>query len=144
MVQYVDVVAIILMCPYSTHNEIPTSRSLTFGIRSTQWHNKDKKFEGRICWAKYSCDGELVYAAFYDGSIGVFDATARLQLCCRIAPSAYYSLNQQWSWYIYQYPNPCGSHTQFFLLCQAAVGHELRVIIRVGVDLNSCSSWSSS
>eukprot|EP00268_Persea_americana_P009157 TRINITY_DN1362_c0_g1_i3.p1 TRINITY_DN1362_c0_g1~~TRINITY_DN1362_c0_g1_i3.p1 ORF type:complete len:209 (+),score=52.54 TRINITY_DN1362_c0_g1_i3:1436-2062(+) len=36
----------------------------------------------------YSCNSQLVYAAFFDGNIGVFDADS-LRLRCRIAPSAY-------------------------------------------------------
>ncbi|KEH37175.1 topless-like protein [Medicago truncatula] len=39
----------------------------------------------------YSCNGQIVYAAFTNGNIGVFDAV-RLQLRCHIASSAY--LNQ--------------------------------------------------
>ena len=31
----------------------------------------------------------LCMPPLYDGSVGVFDATARLQLRCRITPSAY-------------------------------------------------------
>ncbi|KAG2581778.1 hypothetical protein PVAP13_6KG064200 [Panicum virgatum] len=41
-----------------------------------------------ISSAIYSCDGLLVYAAFCDGAIGVFEAES-LRLRCRIAPSAY-------------------------------------------------------
>ncbi|KAF8670073.1 hypothetical protein HU200_051266 [Digitaria exilis] len=41
-----------------------------------------------ISSAIYSCDGLLVYAAFCDGAIGVFEADS-LRLRCRIAPSAY-------------------------------------------------------
>ena len=70
------------------HNEIPSSRSLMFGIRSAQWHTEYKTFTD-IRDAKFSCDGELVYADFYDKSLGVFDATAGLQLRCRITRSAY-------------------------------------------------------
>jgi hypothetical protein len=84
------------------HNEIPSSRSLMFGIRLAQWHIKDVIYE-RICGAKFSCDGELVYALFADTSIGVFDATAGLQLRCRITPSAYRAHDQSfWPfWYVY-------------------------------------------
>jgi len=57
------------------------------------WHTKDTNAEDTnvewICRAKYSCDGELVYAVFNNRSIGIFDATSCLQLCCRITPSAY-------------------------------------------------------
>jgi WD40 repeat protein len=41
-----------------------------------------------ISSATYSCNSQLVYAAFTDGSIGVFDADS-LRLRCRIASSAY-------------------------------------------------------
>ncbi|XP_010278758.1 PREDICTED: protein TPR2-like isoform X2 [Nelumbo nucifera] len=41
-----------------------------------------------ISSAIYSCDGQLVYAGFCDGAVGVFDADS-LRLRCRIAPSAY-------------------------------------------------------
>ncbi|XP_065050198.1 protein TOPLESS-RELATED PROTEIN 2-like [Musa acuminata AAA Group] len=43
-----------------------------------------------ISSAIYSCDGVLVYSAFCDGAIGVFEADS-LRLRCRIAPSAYIS-----------------------------------------------------
>ncbi|KAF8401413.1 hypothetical protein HHK36_012352 [Tetracentron sinense] len=43
-----------------------------------------------ISYAAYSCNSQLVYAAFYDGNIGVFDADS-LRLRCRIAASAYLS-----------------------------------------------------
>ncbi|KAJ0978459.1 hypothetical protein J5N97_013933 [Dioscorea zingiberensis] len=43
-----------------------------------------------ISHAAYSCNSQLVYAAFCDGSIGVFDAD-NLRLQCRIAPAAYLS-----------------------------------------------------
>ncbi|KAK7264670.1 hypothetical protein RJT34_32280 [Clitoria ternatea] len=41
-----------------------------------------------ISFATYSCDSQLVYAAFTDGNIGVFDSDG-LRLRCRIASSAY-------------------------------------------------------
>ncbi|KAJ4722098.1 Topless-related protein [Melia azedarach] len=43
-----------------------------------------------ISSAAYSCDSQLIYAAFTDGNIGVFDADS-LRLRCRIAPSAFMS-----------------------------------------------------
>jgi len=49
---------------------------------------QDVKYK-QIHHAKFSCDCELVYTLFGDMSIGVFDATAGLQLRCRITPSAY-------------------------------------------------------
>ena len=41
-----------------------------------------------ISHAAFSCNSQLVYAVFFDGNIGVFDAD-NLKLRCRIAPSAY-------------------------------------------------------
>ena len=70
-----------------------------FGIRSVQWHTKYKIYK-KIRGAKFSCDGELVYALFDDSSIGVFDATAGLQLRCRITPSAYHP-HDQFFLYVY-------------------------------------------
>ncbi|XP_057415729.1 topless-related protein 2 [Lotus japonicus] len=52
-----------------------------------QWVPQDG-FSGSIASATYSCNGQLVYAAFTDGNIGVFDADS-LRLRCRIASSAY-------------------------------------------------------
>ncbi|KAK7329494.1 hypothetical protein VNO77_23664 [Canavalia gladiata] len=43
---------------------------------------------GSISAATYSCNSQLVYAAFTDGNIGVFDADT-LRLRCRIASPAY-------------------------------------------------------
>nr|GMD26932.1 protein TPR1-like isoform X14 [Ipomoea batatas] len=42
----------------------------------------------RISSATYSCNGQLIYASFIDGNIGVLDADT-LTLKCRIDPSAY-------------------------------------------------------
>ena len=52
-----------------------------------QWSPRDA-LPAPISSAIYSCDGLLVYAAFCDGAIGVFEAES-LRLRCRIAPSAY-------------------------------------------------------
>ena len=38
--------------------------------------------------ATYSCDSQLVYASFVDGSVGVFDADS-LRPRCRLASSVY-------------------------------------------------------
>lgn len=43
-----------------------------------------------ISCAAYSASSQLVYAAFTDGNIGVFDADS-LKLRCRIAMSVYLS-----------------------------------------------------
>uniref|UniRef100_A0A0C9S7L9 TSA: Wollemia nobilis Ref_Wollemi_Transcript_8205_4327 transcribed RNA sequence n=1 Tax=Wollemia nobilis TaxID=56998 RepID=A0A0C9S7L9_9CONI len=43
-----------------------------------------------ISSAIYSCDSLLVFASFFDGAVGVFDAES-LRPRCRIAPSAYLS-----------------------------------------------------
>ena len=77
-----------------------------FGICSTQWHFKGTDVVG-IHEAKYSCDSELVYAVFHDSSIGVFDATACLQLRCRITRSAYSPSHQPYPWYIYLHHAKC-------------------------------------
>ncbi|XP_010546752.1 PREDICTED: topless-related protein 3 isoform X2 [Tarenaya hassleriana] len=47
-----------------------------------------------ISSAVYACNSQLIYAAFRDGNIGVFDADS-LRLRCRIAPSAYLSQGSQ-------------------------------------------------
>lgn len=51
------------------------------------WSAKDSS-TAPISSAIYSCDGLLVYASFYDGSVGVFDVDS-LRIRCRIASSAY-------------------------------------------------------
>ncbi|KAL6843078.1 hypothetical protein ACP4OV_026791 [Aristida adscensionis] len=51
------------------------------------WYPRDA-LPAPISSAIYSCDAVLVYAAFCDGAIGVFEAES-LRLRCRIAPSAY-------------------------------------------------------
>ncbi|XP_058077196.1 protein TPR1 isoform X2 [Magnolia sinica] len=57
--------------------------------RIRQWVPQDL-LSAPISYAVYSCNSQLVYAAFCDGNIGVFDADS-LRLRCRIAPSAYLS-----------------------------------------------------
>ncbi|XP_052190160.1 topless-related protein 2-like isoform X2 [Diospyros lotus] len=57
-----------------------------------QWVPQDG-LTAPITHAAYSCDSQLVYAAFTDGNIGVFDAEY-LRLRCRMAPSAYLSQTQ--------------------------------------------------
>ncbi|KAI4369377.1 hypothetical protein MLD38_017820 [Melastoma candidum] len=57
--------------------------------RIKQWVPQDG-LSAPISWAAYSCNSLLVYASFYDGNLGVFDADS-LRLRCRIAPSAYLS-----------------------------------------------------
>lgn len=52
-----------------------------------QWLPRD----GIITHATYSCDSQMIFASFMDGSVSVF--TAALQLRCRISPAAY--LNAQ-------------------------------------------------
>lgn len=54
-----------------------------------QWVPQDV-LSSPISSAAYSCNSQLIYATFTDGSIGVFDADS-LRLRCRIAPSAYMS-----------------------------------------------------
>ncbi|XP_009338217.2 topless-related protein 3 isoform X1 [Pyrus x bretschneideri] len=55
--------------------------------RIQQWLPQDP-LPAPISHAAYSCNSQLIYAAFCDGNIGVFDADS-LRLRCRIAPSAY-------------------------------------------------------
>jgi len=50
-----------------------------------QWIPQDT-LSASISHASYSCNSQLVFAAFTDGNIGVFDAE-NLRLRCRIAPS---------------------------------------------------------
>ncbi|XXG54028.1 hypothetical protein AAC387_Pa03g2008 [Persea americana] len=57
--------------------------------RIRQWVPQDV-LSAPISYAVYSCNSQLVYAAFCDGNIGVFDADS-LRLRCRIAPAAYLS-----------------------------------------------------
>ncbi|XP_010524852.1 PREDICTED: topless-related protein 3-like isoform X2 [Tarenaya hassleriana] len=52
-----------------------------------QWIPQDG-LSGPISSAVYSCNSQLIYAAFRDGNIGIFDADS-LRLRCRIAPTAY-------------------------------------------------------
>lgn len=54
-----------------------------------QWVPQDG-LSAPISYATYSCNSQLVYAAFVNGNIGVFEADS-LSLRCRIAPSAYLS-----------------------------------------------------
>ncbi|OEL28088.1 Protein TPR1 [Dichanthelium oligosanthes] len=57
--------------------------------RIYQWIPQDT-LSAPISHASYSCNSQLVFAAFTDGNIGVFDAE-NLRLRCRIAPSVYMS-----------------------------------------------------
>ncbi|KAI3770509.1 hypothetical protein L6452_01645 [Arctium lappa] len=52
-----------------------------------QWLPQDNLL-APISYASYSCNSQLVYASFFNGNIGVFDADT-LKLRCRIAPSVY-------------------------------------------------------
>jgi hypothetical protein len=45
-------------------------------------------FTAAISNATYSCDSQLVYTGFVDGSVGVFDADS-LRPRCRLAPSVH-------------------------------------------------------
>lgn len=72
------------MC--QTCNQYPQQISF---VLSLQWVPQDV-LSAPISYAVYSCNSQLVYAAFCDGNIGVFDADS-LRLRCRIAPSAYLS-----------------------------------------------------
>nr|CAB3476729.1 unnamed protein product [Digitaria exilis] len=57
--------------------------------RIYQWIPQDT-LSAPISHASYSCNSQLVFAAFTDGNIGVFDAE-NLRLRCRVAPSVYMS-----------------------------------------------------
>ncbi|GKV31989.1 hypothetical protein SLEP1_g40635 [Rubroshorea leprosula] len=57
--------------------------------RIRQWIPQDG-LSAPISYAAYSCNSQLIYATFCDGSIGVFDADT-LRLRCRVAPTAYLS-----------------------------------------------------
>ncbi|CAK9883179.1 unnamed protein product [Sphagnum jensenii] len=55
--------------------------------RLRHWVPRDS-FSASISNATYSCDSQLVYAGFVDGSVGVFDAES-LQPRCRLSPSVH-------------------------------------------------------
>lgn len=55
--------------------------------RMRQWVPRDS-LPASVSNATYSCDSQLVYASFCDGSVGVFDAES-LRPRCRLAPSVY-------------------------------------------------------
>ncbi|PKA57711.1 Topless-related protein 2 [Apostasia shenzhenica] len=57
--------------------------------RVYQWVPQDP-LSAPISYASFSCNSQLVFASFFDGNIGVFDAD-NLRLRCRIAPTAYLS-----------------------------------------------------
>ncbi|KAF8392641.1 hypothetical protein HHK36_022990 [Tetracentron sinense] len=67
--------------------------------RIRQWVPQDV-LSVPISYAAYSCNSQLVYAAFCDGNIGVFDADS-LKLRCRISPSAYLSQSVSGSQAVY-------------------------------------------
>jgi len=82
-----------------------------------RWHTKKdinlKLIHEEICYAKFSSDCELVYVVFNHHSVGVFDATACLQLRCRITAFAYAPHDQSWRvWDIVAHPQ---KHNQFAL-----------------------------
>ncbi|XP_024384334.1 protein TOPLESS-RELATED PROTEIN 2 isoform X3 [Physcomitrium patens] len=55
--------------------------------RLRQWVPQNP-FPAAISNATYSCDSQLIYAGFVDGSVGVFDAES-LRPRCRLAPSVH-------------------------------------------------------
>eukprot|EP00252_Welwitschia_mirabilis_P014885 TRINITY_DN3294_c0_g1_i12.p1 TRINITY_DN3294_c0_g1~~TRINITY_DN3294_c0_g1_i12.p1 ORF type:complete len:1122 (-),score=243.87 TRINITY_DN3294_c0_g1_i12:562-3927(-) len=59
--------------------------------RLKQWVPHDS-LSSPISNATYSCDSQIIYASFCDGSVGVFHAES-LKLRCRIAPSSYLPAN---------------------------------------------------
>ncbi|KAA8525517.1 hypothetical protein F0562_007372 [Nyssa sinensis] len=46
------------------------------------------EFSPPLCHATFSCDSQLVYACFLDGTVGIF-CSSNLQLQCIISPTAY-------------------------------------------------------
>ncbi|KAI4376676.1 hypothetical protein MLD38_014413 [Melastoma candidum] len=55
-----------------------------------QWVTREAS--GPITHATYSCDGQLIYVSFEDGSVGVL-TTSTLRFRCRINPAAYIPSN---------------------------------------------------
>ncbi|GAB2277382.1 Topless- protein 3, variant 2 [Dionaea muscipula] len=57
-----------------------------------QWIPQDS-LSAPVSYAAYSCNSQMIFATFYDGNVGVFDADS-LKLRCHIAPLAYLSQAQ--------------------------------------------------
>ncbi|XP_028779523.1 topless-related protein 3 isoform X2 [Neltuma alba] len=75
-----------LLVVHETHLAIYDASKMD---RIRQWLPQDI-LPAPISYATYSSNSLLIYATFFDGNIGVFDADS-LRLRCRIAPSAYLS-----------------------------------------------------
>ncbi|XP_042472112.1 protein TOPLESS-RELATED PROTEIN 2-like [Zingiber officinale] len=59
-------------------------------LDSLCWWSPKDTLSASVSSATFSCDSLLVYAAFVDGAVGIFEADS-LRLHCQIAPSAYIS-----------------------------------------------------
>ncbi|KAL5853179.1 hypothetical protein ACOSQ3_008297 [Xanthoceras sorbifolium] len=60
-----------------------------------------------ISQATFSCDSQMVYAGFGDGTISVFDAS-NLELKCKVSSTSYLSLSSS----LYAYPIAIAAHPQ--------------------------------
>ncbi|GLT77952.1 hypothetical protein SLA2020_495050 [Shorea laevis] len=92
---------------HKTHLGIYEARELTC---VEQWVSGE--FSAPISDATFSCDNQMVYASFVDGSVAIFYAL-NLELCCRINPTAYLPCNASSN----VYPHAIAAHphkpTQF-------------------------------
>lgn len=87
---------------HRTHLGIYEASELT---HVKQW--VPEKFSAPIADATFSCDNQMVYASFVDGSVAVFDAL-NLQMHCRINPAAYLPRNTSSN----VYPHAIAAHPQ--------------------------------
>lgn len=70
--------------------------SQVFYFFNIQWDSGE--FSAPISDATFSCDNQMVYASFVDGSVAIFDAL-NLEPCCRINPTAYLPCNARYTTY---------------------------------------------
>jgi len=68
-----------------------------FFFFNIQWVSGE--FSAPISDATFSCDNQMVYASFVDGSVAIFYAL-NLELHCRINPTAYVPCNARYTIYI--------------------------------------------
>ena len=64
-----------------------------------QWIVKESS--APISHAIFSCDSQLIYASFFDGTVCVFGAS-NLQLQCLINPTTYVPINVRYSFILFQ------------------------------------------